>query len=962
MRILRVYWIVLSVLFTQSTVFAQDPYSIVINKYNGLSSNSVYNIFQDSKGFIWIATDRGLCRYDGFEFKSFSSPDQTSKAGSNIKEDQWGRIWYTNFDGYLYYIEKGKLHGFPQNEPIGYASYGIDQHRLFVVQKAGIDVYDLRTNKRIKTISLNLSALCGTAMLKEGFVVTTDKIYLIDRSLKLLQLKIAISKKELMPATILSSGKEGFAIAKSNEQKTCYHISKKGVFPQFSLHFDEIIQSTSFAKNNYWFCTPLGVYRYDLKGKLLNNGRPYYSDESISCVLEDREHNLWIATTNKGIHFIPNQTTVVHQTPFEPFRLFSSANELTVADQESHMYRWNKRLETFQLIGDFPFNSNLNTMMVDSVNGYHLIACKNLQITNQIGKRLFTFEIALKDVERLDAKYYAIAVSGLIGFITVDSTLKSKWDPFIETCRRMADQPEVRFIFNSIRGRAVVLDPTTNSIYFSTNQGLFRFQNGKTTPIYFKEKKIYFKQIECIQGILFGIDDNGVLYEVKQDEIVISSLNSKIPSGITIIGLKRINQELFLMGDQEIIYLDPIKRTVNLLNVKITSSDIIDLNMYQGKLLVVLNHGILELQLNQKNKQKIRPLFQFIGFKVNDIPTVKINNSVFAYFERDFEINYALLVYNKQFEVPLYYRINGGKWKQASKGARTLSLASLSSGEYDIEFKLGNQRLHSKLIRFSIEDPLWKQGWFLLSVATVFGAIIYSYFRRKIKAIQRRNAFLAEKLELEKSLKESMLRSVKAQMNPHFFYNALNTIQSFIYENDKRNASTYLSKFSKLTRMILEMSDADRVTLNREIQALTLYIELEEARFDQGLNHTITIDSNINLETTKIPSMLIQPYVENAVKHGLLHKKGVKSLHIEFILEAEQLLKVIIDDNGIGRFKSAELNRMKYTNHQSFATDANLKRLSLLQKEGDGLAIEFIDKLDEFDEPIGTTVVIRIPF
>lgn len=197
-------------------------------------------------------------------------------------------------------------------------------------------------------------------------------------------------------------------------------------------------------------------------------------------------------------------------------------------------------------------------------------------------------------------------------------------------------------------------------------------------------------------------------------------------------------------------------------------------------------------------------------------------------------------------------------------------------------------------------------------------------------------------------------------MNPHFFYNALNTIQSFIFENDKRNASTYLSKFSRLTRTILEMSEKETVSLYEEIEALKLYLDIEKARFNTDFEYQIEIDSSIDLEFIKIPSMLIQPYVENAIKHGLLHKSNQKTLSLKF--KKNQIhLEIQIEDNGIGRIKSMALNKIKNSNHQSFATEANLKRLTALNTENSTLVVEYIDKVDLNGIASGTIVFIRIP-
>lgn len=198
-------------------------------------------------------------------------------------------------------------------------------------------------------------------------------------------------------------------------------------------------------------------------------------------------------------------------------------------------------------------------------------------------------------------------------------------------------------------------------------------------------------------------------------------------------------------------------------------------------------------------------------------------------------------------------------------------------------------------------------------------------------------------------------------MNPHFLYNALNTIQAFIYTNDKENAGKYLLKFSKLTRQVLEMSEKETVTLNEEIDTIKLYLELEKARFDEDFEYNIKIECFEKLDNIKVPPMLIQPYIENAIKHGLLHKSGKKELQISFV-ENDKLLNVLIEDNGIGRTRSAQINKSKNEEHKSFSSDANLRRLDLLNHGRERkLKINVIDKYNDDGVACGTIVQITIP-
>jgi LytS/YehU family sensor histidine kinase len=257
--------------------------------------------------------------------------------------------------------------------------------------------------------------------------------------------------------------------------------------------------------------------------------------------------------------------------------------------------------------------------------------------------------------------------------------------------------------------------------------------------------------------------------------------------------------------------------------------------------------------------------------------------------------------------------------------------------------------------------PFWLRWWFvalvvLLALVAISTIIIYK--RRKLF---RKLALLEEKIQLEKNLSKSVLTSIKAQMNPHFFYNALNTIQAYIFTNDADNAGKYLSKFSKLTRRILEMSEAEFVNLSEEINTLKLYLELEEARFDDDFFFKIEVDENVDLDMMRIPPMLIQPYIENAIKHGLLHKSGEKHLRVSFEIR-EEILMISIDDNGIGRATSNQRNAIKNAKHKSFATEANAKRLEVLNQTGETpVTCEIIDKVDANNSALGTCVILRIP-
>ena len=312
---------------------------------------------------------------------------------------------------------------------------------------------------------------------------------------------------------------------------------------------------------------------------------------------------------------------------------------------------------------------------------------------------------------------------------------------------------------------------------------------------------------------------------------------------------------------------------------------------------------------------------------------------------------------------PISCKINQSEWKTLGLNDKNIKFNSLSAGNYEIQLAINHldSKIDLQTIRFEIEKPFWLQLLFLIGLGFVLLFSIYSLYKFQIGKIEKRNQLMLEKVRLEKNLNQSKLKAIKSQMNPHFFYNALNTIQSFILSNDKKQAINYLSKFSNLTRTILEMSEKEYISVAEEVKTLGLYLDIEKARFEEDFSYQIIVDVSIDAENIKIPTLLLQPYVENAAKHGLLHKQGEKKVSIHFQKEDNQL-KISIDDNGIGREKSATLNAIKNKNHQSFATEAMQNRVDLLNlNQQHNITIEYIDKMNLNRQPLGTTVVFKIP-
>ncbi|GAK89542.1 sensor histidine kinase [Nonlabens ulvanivorans] len=314
------------------------------------------------------------------------------------------------------------------------------------------------------------------------------------------------------------------------------------------------------------------------------------------------------------------------------------------------------------------------------------------------------------------------------------------------------------------------------------------------------------------------------------------------------------------------------------------------------------------------------------------------------------------------------YRLKGlfDQWKLIPSGTNSINFTSIPQGTYSLELRsTDNDGTIGDLkeIAIKVTVPFYKTLWFWIGIMSVFIAGIILYYRWKLRFRESEKNKQLLSLQKEKEMVNLKLENLRSQMNPHFVFNALNSIQEYIMKNQRAQAGDYLGKFADLIRTYLDHSVKGRITLQEEIESLNMYLELEQLRFEERLQYEIKVDMYEQPDHLLIPTMLIQPYVENALKHGLLHIEGERLLNITFTQNtAQHFILCTVDDNGIGREKAREIQAKRLRHHKSFATKATDDRISLLnyvlEKEA---SIEITDKHNG-TQATGTLVTIKIPY
>lgn len=302
-------------------------------------------------------------------------------------------------------------------------------------------------------------------------------------------------------------------------------------------------------------------------------------------------------------------------------------------------------------------------------------------------------------------------------------------------------------------------------------------------------------------------------------------------------------------------------------------------------------------------------------------------------------------------------------------GITRVAYTNIPPGKYTFRIMAANNdgvwNENETILEIEVRPPFWQRTWFYLLLAGVAAGLITTFYRYKLAQSVERNRLMAEKetlkAETEKQLAQLEMKALQAQMNPHFIFNCLNAINRFIIINDNDTASEYLTKFSKLIRQVLDSSRGEQIPLSTEIRTLGLYLELESLRFADKFGFTIALDTELDIDAYMIQPMLIQPYVENAILHGLMYRKSKGKLLLKFTRKGESL-QVVIEDNGVGRAKSKQIQEGQAVKRRSHGMKVTAERMSLLSRKLNvQVMAEIEDLYDAEGSATGTRVIVTLP-
>ena len=953
---------------------AQEPVFVNLTEKNGLPDKEFYNITEDSKGFIWLCADKGFFRYDGRNYKSYTNKKQRGLSVFGVKEDNKGRIWCNNISGQFFYVQDDILHTF-----IDLSEQLKGELSIFEIKGNDLFVFALKKLYRVSLTTKKIDVVYNSKYNISSPVKIKDEICFLDgiNGLKInkdnkinnfLNTNLTLKDKK----EINFDGNRSYTFKVESEFFLYIKRYSKHVFFKldtiqktfkevkgFAAIANQKIQDIFVNHNEVWVSTTFGVWVFNSVENQFQLKKHFLKDKNISKVIRDRDSNYWITTLNNGLYIIPDIS-----------------------------------IETYAIS-----NANKNISSLDKINNQTLIYGSNNGNVGVVDiKTNKEICIDLPKASRVSAvkynpnKHVSYIGKEEDGFVLDHNTLNFKRVKAFYSAKNILilENKDVMFVnykyvyiykndnlillSNNRRPYTSFFNTTDHSVFISYVDNLVKYDSlWNPKVIQHNSKPIYGLSITkssnniiwvaTFKDGVFGIENDNVIYHLSTKNGLISNRVEKI---------KADGDTLWIATDSGLQSYDIKNKTLQTLTKSdgVLSYDISGIEIFENKVVFSSNVGLFSIDKKEvfKAKKQEQNIY-FNAFEVNEQSRKIKTNYILENDENTIKIGFNVNGFKFNRKGKFRYRLLGlnNNWFSTSTTINYVKYNSLHAGEYTFQVKPVLEEASEegviKSLQFSIQNPFWNTWWFISCMSILILGSIILYFKRKIKQKEQQRKREIKQLSLDNELITLKLENLRSQMNPHFIFNALNSIQEYIVLNQKKLATEYLGKFADLIRTYLSHSTKGSITLKEEVDCLEMYLELEKLRFEDKLQYTITITGHVKPEGLHIPTMLIQPYAENALKHGLLHRKTDRVLKINFDINTKaKTVECIIIDNGVGREQAEKIKARSYKKHKSFATKANQDRLALLNygKEKQ-IGVTIIDLLEN-EVPTGTQVNIIIPY
>ncbi|MBL7766361.1 MAG: histidine kinase [Chitinophagaceae bacterium] len=933
---------------------------------DGLVCNTIYSILQDEQQFIWVSTDNGVYRFDGQVFQRFSTanglPDNDILG---MAEDLSGRLWLSCYNAHLCYIQHQKIFT-SQNDPdlakLKTRSYlrFITQRKDHVIFKEDVqpDLYRIDAGGKISAMNLK-----GDLILLQDYYLIRylDEILLYNFQLKLLD-RIKVSSRK----DILAYVSENRFIISSNGQASLFDINHQQIQTRSKQALTISIENRYYAQGKLWIETQPGILTaFDKDLQPHSELALSVGNVTINSLFCDAQGGYWIGTQGDGlIYFPPHAIKILNEDEGllqnNIACSFSSGNELYVVTGNSIVQKIDASGVSHRPIDlSQKCPGRINNMIVTeneiicgSDRGYLAVIPKSggrVEVTRKVS--------SIKDMEYLGHQQILMATSSG----TVKYDLKK------------------HVVSNLNQGRTTAIHHVDDGIILTGGlkglQRMFPF-SGITDSKKFSAN--YFRDSTLATATITDIAHRNDLLIVTTTQQGVFLIDEKhtthlnIAQGLTDNNCRKIALHpdgriwITTASGINVIKIEDKTQKINIETITtfngLTSNNIRAVHFIDSLVYASSSAGVMIFPANWFQTSKDTPLVYISAIQCEGKGLAFENpDHHFPSDSNSFEFTFSALDYSSMGHIKYAYRILGLSESWVKTNDKTIRIDRLKPGSYTLEVKAMNARkVWSRTpVRYSFSiTPAWHEKTgirillgILLGLMIYFGTL-YIYRRRFRKKVSEE--------AMKKHVAEVELKALKAQINPHFIFNTLNAIQFFINANENEKADLYLNKMSRLIRATLDFSNDISIPLREEIEYLKNYLDLETLRFDNDFMYQISIAETMDTSKLMIPAMVLQPHIENAIRHGLKPKTtGNKTLFIRF-RQDNYFLYVEVEDNGIGRRASNLMKQNTSVKHISQGEELSQSKLDIYRKlSGKDVDLNIQDQYDH-DQATGTLVTLKI--
>lgn len=920
----------------------------------GLSNNACYALHQDRQGFIWIATNTGLERFDGTSIKNFNEDygfDGTLLR--KIQEDSLGRIWVmTYFDG-LYHAKDSTNAFFTKyefNKEV--QSLGPGPTDFAIEKKNGIRI-DFSSRK---IIGVGRKKNSTVGFQTEGTIFHSPKFKKTFFSPnKFIDKIVYISKRDSQRFVIPPISDVGaFAIYLDSNRllysKYLIQITKDSclldTLPDKATCFEPL------GNGEYLLGTISGLWHCN---EALQKRRLLISNILVSDILIDRQKNIWVATKGKGIYKIPSLDIITYDVVEKDASSligFSTGigKELIVYSKDKIYTKGaNSSVVNLMFQIDQP-DTRIRDVLERPETDEKVLVCNfgqpNIWMINNEGPlktRQFPSSHQVHHGRYREDKLFLTAADGMYQYDFDKNEAKPlQADTAVVLCHSLEMDNKGMFWCGGMgkiyretpEGLATVIDLETLIIGLDFCQGHLVVATLKKGIRLLDTASMKLTSIRKTDGLS---DDVMTNIMVHKNEIWVSSK-------------KGINQ-IVRRGDKWKVITPYISSVLNFSIVQ-------DMVVRNDSLWLCLSHSIVSAPLDATFPDYIWPvLITDVGPTEGGMTNVA---SSFAYDESDLKVHFSEPNFlNLQGEKYLYRLLGAANEEWNAISSQYLTFPSLQPGEY--EFQIKSRPFSDEVsmpaastVAFAVMPPIWKTWWFISLEVLMSLVLMYVIIQYRSTQLANREVLKTELIRLE-------LKALKAQINPHFVYNAISSVQYYLSKNESSEAQKYMQDFAHLIRKVLEHSDKSLIPLQSELELIENYVDLESRKLEgEKLCFKQEISHQVKTEEVRVPPAIFQPFIENAIFHGLKSKKGERNLVLRVGCNSKHL-SIEIEDDGVGRKKSSE-GRQNLHKGPSFGMSIASERIRVLNgaKNADSVVVK--DLVGQGGEALGTRVTLSIPY